>query len=87
MDFPYTLIDKKTQAAVQHQIMIIGEAAKRLSRNFRDENAHIPWGAIARMRDRLIHGYSTVDMGVVWTTAAEGIPDLLKAIEACHIPE
>ena len=48
--------DKKTQAAVQHQIMIIGEAAKRLSRNFRDENAHIPWGAIARMRDRLIHG-------------------------------
>lgn len=67
--------------------MIIGEAAKRLSRNFRDENAHIPWGAIARMRDRLIHGYSTVDMSVVWTTAAEGIPDLLQTIDACHTSE
>lgn len=74
--------DAKTQAAVQHQIMIIGEAAKRLSPEFREQHPKIPWGAVARMRDRLIHGYSTVDMGVVWTTAKEGLPELLSAIEA-----
>ncbi len=76
--------DKKTQAAVQHQIMIIGEAAKRLPRSFCEEHAHIPWSAIARMRDRLIHGYATVDMEVVWITAKEGIPELLRAIDACQ---
>lgn len=74
------LRDKKTQAAVQHQIMIIGEAAKHLSPLFCEKNAHIPWGVIARMRDRLIHGYFTVDLHVVWDTASESIPMLRKAI-------
>ena len=68
------------QAAVQHQIMVIGEASKRLTPPFLRSNAHIPWSAIARMRDRLIHGYATVDLGIVWATAREGIPDLLRAV-------
>ncbi len=68
--------------AVQHQIMIIGEATKRLSQKFRDENTQIPWNAIARMRDRLIHGYATADMHVVWLTASQNIPDLVRAIDS-----
>lgn len=73
--------DQKTQAAVQHQIMIIGEAAKHLSAEFRETHAGIPWNTIARMRDRLIHGYSTVDINVVWNTALAGIPQLLRELE------
>lgn len=65
MDEKAFLDDKKTQAAVQHQIMIIGEATKCLSKEFREENAHIPWNSIARMRDRLVHGYTVVDLHVV----------------------
>ncbi len=75
--------DMKTQAAVQHQIMIIGEASKRLTPSFRDAHPNIPWSAIARMRDRLIHGYGTVDLGVVWRTANEAIPELLRAVADC----
>lgn len=75
--------DMKTQAAVQHQIMIIGEASKRLTPAFRDAHPDIPWNAIARMRDRLIHGYGTVDLGVVWITANEAIPELLRAVADC----
>ncbi len=75
------------QAAVQHQIMIIGEASKHLSTSFRTEHRQIPWNAIARMRDRLIHGYSTVDMNVVWTTATESIPELLHAVDHCLTAE
>lgn len=73
--------DLKTQAAVQHQIMVIGEAAKNLSAEFRQTHAGIPWNTIARMRDRLIHGYLTVDINVVWDTAQDGIPQLLAAVE------
>ncbi len=76
--------DRKTQAAVQHQIMIIGEASKRLTPAFCESHANIPWSAIARMRDRLIHGYATVDLGIVWTTATEGVPALLRAIRDCR---
>ena len=72
--------DLKTQAAVQHQILIMGEAAKRLSPETRETVSQIPWSTVARIRDRLIHGYDTVDLSVVWQTATEAVPRLLDAI-------
>ena len=51
------LADAKTQSAVLHQLLIVGEAAKRLSQGFRDQLPSIPWRRIAGMRDKLIHGY------------------------------
>ena len=56
--------DARTHLAVEHQIMVIGEAAKRLSPELCNAMSEIPWSSIARMRDRLIHGYDTVDL--VW---------------------
>ena len=72
--------DSRTHLAVQHQIMVIGEAAKRLSTELQNEIGEIPWSAVARMRDRLIHGYDTVDLEVVWDTVRQNIPNLMKAI-------
>ena len=72
--------DLRTHLAVQHQIMVIGEAAKRLSIELENEISEIPWSAVARMRDRLIHGYDTVDLEVVWDTVRQNIPNLLKAV-------
>ena len=56
------LEDLKTQAAVLHEIMIIGEGVRRLSDDFQAANASIPWLLIAGMRNRLIHQYDTVDL-------------------------
>jgi uncharacterized protein with HEPN domain len=74
------LSDLKTQSAVLHQLMIIGEAVKRLSHPFRDQLPAIPWSLIAGMRDRLIHGYDSVDLDQVWITATHDVPDLLSKI-------
>ena len=68
MDQAAFLADLKTQSAVLHQLLILGEAAKRLSQLFRDAHAHIPWPLITGMRDKLIHHYDVVDLGVVWET-------------------
>ena len=75
------LADAKTQSAILHQFMVIGEAVKRLSPTLRDSHPSVPWRLIARMRDKLIHGYDSVDLGEVWRTAERDIPDLLSAIE------
>jgi len=75
------LIDFKTQSAVLHQLMVIGEAAKRLSIGFRDEHPSIPWSLIAGMRDKLIHGYDIVDLDEVWRTAKVDVPGLREAIK------
>lgn len=71
------LEDYKTQSAVLHQLMVIGEAVKRLSVEFRDDHPVVPWSLIAGMRDKLIHGYDIVDLDEVWRTAEVDVPELL----------
>lgn len=47
--------DAKTQSAVLHQLLIVGEAVKRISPEFRAAHPEAPWRAIAGTRDKLIH--------------------------------
>lgn len=74
------LQDIKTQSAVQHQLLIIGEAVKRLSQNFRDQHPTIPWSVMAGMRNHLIHGYDTINLNEVWNTATRDIPTLIMQL-------
>jgi len=76
------LTDLKTQAAVLHELLVLGEAAKRLSAAFREEHPDVPWRAIAGMRDRLLHGYDDVDLDLVWKTVDEDLPALVTRLEA-----
>jgi uncharacterized protein with HEPN domain len=73
--------DLKTQSAVLHQVMVIGEAAKRLSEVFRERHPILPWALMAGMRDHLIHGYDAVDLEEVWKTATRDIPEVLIKLE------
>ena len=60
--------DLKSLSAILHQLLVLGEAAKRLSDSLRDAHPETPWKAMAGMRDRIIHGYDDVDFGEVWRT-------------------
>lgn len=73
--------DFKTQSAILHQLMVLGEAVKRLSAEFRTCHPQIPWSLIAGMRDNLIHGYDIVDLEQVWQTAIEDVPELLSLLK------
>jgi uncharacterized protein with HEPN domain len=53
MDETVFLEDAKTQSAVLHQLMVLGEAVKRLSGEFRTLHQDVPWSLIAGMRDHL----------------------------------
>lgn len=69
------------QSAVSRQIEIIGEAARRLSHEYRDCHEAVPRKRIIGMRDRLIHGYDDIHLGIVWKVANEEVPILLKHLE------
>jgi len=72
--------DDKTAIAVIRKFEIIGEATKSISKNFRNQYSQIPWKEIAGMRDRLIHGYSKVDLNLVWETIQKRLPSLKTEI-------
>ncbi|MBW4513782.1 MAG: DUF86 domain-containing protein [Timaviella obliquedivisa GSE-PSE-MK23-08B] len=81
MDKATFLSDDKTQSAIVFQLLIIGEAVKRVSSELRSQYPEIPWSLIARMRDNLIHRYDDIDLDEVWKTSEEDIPTLLTALE------
>ena len=74
------MADAKTQSAVMHQLLILGESVKRLSEALRDSHPEIPWRLIAGMRDHLFHGYDIVDLDEVWKDVTDDIPAFLEAI-------
>ena len=74
MDRASFLADEKTQSAVVHQLLIIGEAAKRVSEALRIGQPSVPWGLMAGMRDKLIHEYDDVDLEEVWQTVVRDLP-------------
>jgi len=86
MNFEQFRADAKTQSAIIHQFLIIGEVAKLLSDDFKKANPAIPWSAMARMRDKLIHHYRGVELREIWMAAEVEIPRLLEFLER-HLPK
>jgi uncharacterized protein with HEPN domain len=69
------------RSAVIYQLQVIGEATKRLSAEFRDRHPAVRWKEMAGMRDRLIHHYDDINLGIVWQVASQEVPALLSYLE------
>jgi uncharacterized protein with HEPN domain len=74
--------DRTKHYSVIYLIGVIGEAANNLNEDIKDSYPDIPWSDIISMRNRLYHGYDTVDLRIVWKTAKEEVPDLLEKLES-----
>ena len=68
------------QNALIRSLEIIGEAAKGVNEEFRLAHSGIPWRQITGMRDKLAHGYATVDLEETWNTLIHDIPPLYEML-------
>ena len=75
-------LDELIQDGVIRNLEIVGEAVTKLSPELKDRYSHVPWAEISGMRNRLIHGYMSVNMAIVWDTVAQLVPDLTIKISA-----
>ena len=73
--------NEMVQDAVIRNIEIIGEAAKQISNQFREQYTDIPWKEITGMRDKLIPDYMGVDTEIVWNTVRTDIPILEELLQ------
>lgn len=76
------LNDEAAQDAVVFRLIVIGEAAKKISPTTRASMPQLPFDAIARMRDVLSHVYWRIDYRIVWDTATRDIPEVIRHIGA-----
>jgi len=68
-------------SAVLYQIIIVGEAARRLSPQVRQANPQVPWADIIGMRSILVHEYDGVVASEVWHVIQRDLNQLIPQLE------
>jgi uncharacterized protein with HEPN domain len=79
--------DRKLNLSLVRLLEIIGEAAGRMNANERAEFHDIPWVEIISLRNRLIHGYDSVDFDILWQIVKIDLPSLIKKLEKILAPQ
>ncbi|EDX76295.1 conserved hypothetical protein [Coleofasciculus chthonoplastes PCC 7420] len=72
--------NEEKQSAILYQVIVVGEATKRLSPDFRNTHPDIPWKDMAGMRDILAHQYDRVNLDTLWDLIQHDIPELVELI-------
>lgn len=79
--------DEILQAALERKIEIIGEAARRVSVDFKGSHHEIPWRQIIAQRNVIVHEYGEVDHSLIWNVIHENLPALIVTLERLVPPE
>jgi uncharacterized protein with HEPN domain len=58
--------DRDLQKVVAYDLMILGEAASKVSKTTQKRNPTVPWSALANYRNQLIHAYGNLDLKDTW---------------------
>jgi len=74
--------DEVLLLALTRLIEIIGEAARNVSSDLRDQHREVPWANMWGTRNRLVHAYDIVDLDILWDVIKIELPPLINAIEA-----
>ena len=68
------------RAAVERQLFVIGEAAARMSPEWKDDRPAVPWRQIVGLRNLLAHGYWAIDAEELWDVARNKVPEFLQLL-------
>lgn len=72
--------DRAASNAIVREFEVLGEAATKLSTEFRAQHDTVPWREIVDMRNKLIHDYIAVDLDTVWSVYEQHLPALEQAL-------
>jgi uncharacterized protein with HEPN domain len=73
--------DRLLQLALVRLIEIVGEAASRVTRETQSQYPQILWPQVIGMRNRLVHGYDSVDYNILWQTIERDLPSLITNLQ------
>ena len=86
LDLTAFLNNRMLLRAIERDVELIGEAARRLSQSFRDAHPEIPWRMIIGQRNILAHEYGRIDHELLYHTAIDDIPELANKLRAIMPP-
>lgn len=74
--------DEMRRDAIVHNLEVVGEAARRVPLSVQQEHPEIPWTGMIGLRNRLTHGYDTVNYEAVWRILTEEVRTTIRALRA-----
>ncbi|MDD5643406.1 MAG: DUF86 domain-containing protein [Syntrophales bacterium] len=74
------MLDDMRRAAVERNLEIIGEAARHVSDELKQEHPEIPWQQIIAHRNVLIHEYGDIDYLKIWKVVSFDVPKLIEQL-------
>ena len=74
--------DELIRIWVIHHLEIIGEAARSIPQEFKNNHTVVPWNQISKMRNVLIHIYFGIDLDVIWEVVERDLPVLKSSIDS-----
>jgi len=77
--------DKRTQQAVVLNLILVGEEATKLLKDyesFASLHPQVPWRSMKGMRNRIAHGYFEINLETVWETIQSALPKLIEELPA-----
>jgi uncharacterized protein with HEPN domain len=82
LSFEPFMQDQKTKDAVVRNFEVIGEAANKLPKEFKELYSHIDWAGIIGFRNILVHDYFGIDYNILWNIKVNHLPILGKELRA-----
>jgi uncharacterized protein with HEPN domain len=73
--------DKMRIDAVLRNIQIIGEAARNISEEIKENYPDIPWRRMIGLRNIVVHAYFGVDLEMIWRISTVNIPQTQPQLE------
>ena len=72
--------DRKLNLSLVHLLEIVGETATRIPKEDQARYTDIPWPEVVSLRNRLIHGYDTVDFDILWQIVNQDLARLVESL-------
>jgi len=79
--FEHFLQDRRTRNAVERNLEIIGEAARRVSTDTRARCRDVPWKSMIGLRNVLAHEYGKIRYEILWSIVQEKLGPLIRVLE------
>jgi uncharacterized protein with HEPN domain len=81
MSFPEFETDRRTRRAIEREIEIIGEAARKVTEATQNSAPQIPWRKIIAQRHVLAHEYGEIQYELIWKLVQDRLPELVALIQ------
>ena len=80
-DYQSFVSDDKTTFSCSFALGQIGELANKLSDEFKKNYIQLPWKKMTALRHRIVHGYDSVEMDLLWDIVKDDVPKLHEYIQ------